>query len=86
MPVQWGVAAMLLAAAGSLIFSTLTYSLRDLSRTRLADYLARRRRSHLLEPTLLHLNELIFVTAVARMLANTLIVLASVWICQTALA
>lgn len=82
MPAQWGVAAMIVAAAGSLIFSTLTYSLRDMSRARLAYFLQRRRRSHLLEPTIEHLNELIFVTAVARMLANTLIALASVWICQ----
>ena len=85
MPLEWSVAAMILAAAGSLIFSTLTYSLRDMSRARLADYLARRRRSHLLEPTIEHLNELIFVTAVARMLANTLIALSSVWICQATL-
>lgn len=85
MPLEWGVAAMIVAAAGSLIFSTLTYSLRDMSRARLADYLARRRRSHLLEPTIEHLNELIFVTAVARMLANTLIALSSVWICQAML-
>lgn len=85
MPLEWSVAAMILAAAGSLIFSTLTYSLRDMSRARLADYLARKRRSHLLEPTIEHLNELIFVTAVARMLANTLVVLASVWICQATL-
>lgn len=85
MPLEWGVAAMIVAAAGSLIFSTLTYSLRDMSRARLADHLARRRRSHLLEPTIGHLNELIFVSAVARMLANTLIALSSVWICQATL-
>lgn len=85
MPVAWSVAAIVVAAAGSLFFSTLTYSLREMSRTRLADYLARRRRSHLLEPTIGHLNELIFATAVARMLSNTLIALASVWICQATL-
>ena len=85
MPAEWGVAAMIVATAGSLIFSTLTYSLRDMSRARLANYLERRRRSHLLEPTIEHLNELIFVTAVARMLSNTLIALASVWICQATL-
>ena len=32
MPVEWGVVAMVVAAAGSLIFSSLTYSLRDMSR------------------------------------------------------
>jgi putative hemolysin len=82
MPLDWAMAALVLAAAGSFIFSTLTYSLRDLSRTRLADYLQRHGRSHLLDPTVEHVNDLIFVTAVGRMVANTLIVLASVWICQ----
>jgi CBS domain containing-hemolysin-like protein len=82
MPLDWAVLAMLVAAVGTLVFSTLTYSLRDLSRTRLADYLERHHRAHLLEPIVEHVNELIFVTAVGRLLANTLIALASVWIFQ----
>jgi len=82
MPLDWAVAVMFLAAAGTLIFSTLTYSLRDLSRTRLADYLLRHSRSHLLEPIVDHLDDLVFVTAVGRLLANTLIALASVWVFQ----
>lgn len=82
MPLAWALVAMCVAAVGTLIFSTLTYSLRDLSRARLADYLERHRRVALLDPTIEHLNELIFVTAVGRMLANTLIALASVWACQ----
>jgi putative hemolysin len=82
MPTAWAVVTMFVAAVGSLLFSTLTYSLRDLSRTRLADYLQRHRRPHLLEPIVEHLNELIFVTATIRVLTNTLIALASVWLCQ----
>jgi len=82
MSLHLAVFALLAATAGSLIFSTLTYALRDLSRARLADYLQRHRRQHMLDPTTQHAGDLIFVTAVLRMLANTLIVLATVWICE----
>jgi len=82
MPLPWAVAAMCVGALGSLIFSTLTYSVRDLSRPRLADYLERHGRLHLLDGIVEHFSDLIFVTAVGRLLANTLIVLCSVWICQ----
>ena len=78
----WALAALCVAAAGSLIFSTLTYALRDLSRARLTDYLERHHRSHLIEPTVEHQADLVFVTAVLRLLANTMVALASVWICQ----
>ena len=82
MPLDWAVAVIFIAAVGTLIFSTLTYALRDISRTRLADFLERHQRSHLLEPVVDHLDDLVFVTAVGRLLANTLVVLASVWIFQ----
>ncbi|HSU68689.1 MAG TPA: hypothetical protein VLJ39_17540, partial [Tepidisphaeraceae bacterium] len=68
MPLVWAAAAILIAAFGTLVFSTLTYSLRDLSRSRLADYLERHHRSHLLDPTIEHVNELVYVTAVGRLL------------------
>src|SRR5579859_4393533 len=86
MPLAWAMAALCIGAAGSLIFSTLTYSLRDLSRARLADYLERHGRAHLIEPVNQRVSDLIFVTAVCRLLANTLVVLASVWICQQAVS
>jgi len=76
------MAALCVGAVGSLIFSTLTYSLRDMSRARLADYLERHGSAHLIDPVVQRLSHLIFVTAVCRLLANTLVVLASVWICQ----
>jgi CBS domain containing-hemolysin-like protein len=82
MPVIWAVVALVVASVGSLFFSTLTYSLRDLSRTRLADYFEKHHRPHLLSAILDHEDDHVFVTAVLRLLANTLIVLASVWICQ----
>ena len=82
MPLGWSLAALFLGAIGSLVFSTLTYSLRDISRARLADFLNRHNRQRLTEPTIAHLPELVFATAVARLAANTAIVLSSVWVCQ----
>jgi len=81
MSLPYAVFTLFVSAAGSLVFSTLTYSLRDLSRVRLSDYLEKHKRARWLEPITEHTAELVFVTAVLRMLANTLIVLASVWIC-----
>jgi putative hemolysin len=71
------------AAVASLLFSTLTYSLRELSRVRLADYLARRGRQDRLEPTMQHLGDLVFVTAVGRLFANLFIVLLALWLLDT---
>jgi len=77
---------LLLGAVGTLIFSTLTYSLRDISRPRLADFLTRHGRERFIEPTLTHLTELVFATAVGRLAANTIIALCSVWLCQNLIA
>jgi CBS domain containing-hemolysin-like protein len=60
------------AALLALLFSTLTYSLRDFSRAKLADELEERGRSQYLEPTVEHASDLIFVTAVGRLFANIL--------------
>ena len=68
------------AAAVSLLFSTLTYALRELSRVRLAEHLERRGRGDLLEPTMQHLGDLVFVTAVGRLFANLLVVLLALWL------
>lgn len=70
------IGALIIAALGSLIFSTLTYSLRDFSRTKLSDYLERRGRSDWFEKTISVSEDLIFVTAVFRLLANLLIFVA----------
>lgn len=82
MPLSGSVVAMLIGAAGTLLFSTLTYSLRDLSRARLSEYLERHRRQHLIDPIVEHRTELVYATAVCRLMVNTLIALAAVWICQ----
>ena len=63
------------AALMSLLFSALTYSLRDLSRVRLGEDLTRRGKSGYLEPTLDHLGDLIFVTAAVRLFSNIFILL-----------
>ncbi|MDB5297253.1 MAG: corC 1, partial [Phycisphaerales bacterium] len=70
-------AALAASAAGSLVFSTLTYSLRELSRVRLDEYLDRRGHLAWLEPTMDHQLGLVFVTAVWRLLFNVAILLLS---------
>jgi CBS domain containing-hemolysin-like protein len=67
--------ATAVAAVMSLFFSTLTYALRDYSRARLADQLARRGRSEYLEPTVDQREDLVFVTAVGRLVSNILVLI-----------
>jgi len=69
------IAAVAAATLLSLIFSTLTYSLRDFSRARLENSLERRNKLEYLEPTIDHASDLIFVTAVGRLLSNILILI-----------
>jgi putative hemolysin len=69
------IAAVAVATLMSLLFSTLTYSLRDFSRARLADALKRRQKDEYLEPTVEHSSDLIFVTAVGRLVSNILILI-----------
>src|SRR3954447_6962928 len=76
------VGTLLVAAVGSLVFSTLTYSLRELSRVRLADYLDRHGKSAWTDRTANNADDLVFVTAVGRLLCNTASALASVWLCE----
>jgi putative hemolysin len=69
------IAATFMAVLASLVFSTLTYSLRDFSRTRLTDVLTRRGRLEYVGPTLQHTSDLIFVTAVFRLFSNILVLI-----------
>ncbi|HEX2972511.1 MAG TPA: hypothetical protein VHP11_09260, partial [Tepidisphaeraceae bacterium] len=64
------ILALLLSALASLFFSTITFALRDFSRARLEDYLVSYKRSDWLEYTIEHRLDLIYVTAVGRLLAN----------------
>lgn len=75
MTVWLTVAGVMLAATLSLLFSTLTYALRDFSRPRLSEYLQRVGRSEYFEPTVRLHEDLVFVTAVCRLLANILILI-----------
>jgi CBS domain containing-hemolysin-like protein len=66
---------LILAIAATLFFSTLTYALRDYSRARLADVLDVKNRAEMLEPTIRHTGDFIFITALFRLLANVLVLL-----------
>ncbi|MFI5380638.1 MAG: hemolysin family protein [Tepidisphaerales bacterium] len=69
---------LILASLFALAFSILTYALRDHSRGRLEDCLARRNRPDLLDVIADNQTEFIFVTAVFRMIATIFIVVCSI--------
>jgi len=75
MTVSLLIASILIAVLGSLLFSTLTYSLRDFSRARLTDILTKRGKLEYAGPTLEHTSDLIFVTAVFRLFSNILVLI-----------
>jgi putative hemolysin len=59
-----------ISAAASLLFSSLTYSLRDFNRTAFAEMLGRRNADKWFEPTIDRAGDLVLVTAVFRQAAN----------------
>ena len=61
---------VLLAVLASLFFSTLTYSLRDFSRSRLVEYLELHGHSERLDLIVQRRQDLTIVTAVWRLIAN----------------
>jgi putative hemolysin len=67
------ILSIVCSVALSLAFSTLTYSLRDFSRAKLADAFAAARSQRWLQPTLDQTGDLIFVTATGRLVANLII-------------
>ena len=67
------IGAVTAAALLSLLFSTLTYSLRDFSRAKLEDYLQRHGKSEWFEKTVRLTDDLTIVTAIGRLVANLLI-------------
>jgi putative hemolysin len=68
--------AVTVAALASLLFSTLTYALRDFSRPRLSDYLERQGKLDWLDCIVDHPDDFIIVTAVGRLFANIVILVA----------
>jgi CBS domain containing-hemolysin-like protein len=67
---------ILASVLASLFFSTLSYCLRDYSRARLTDYLALHGKSRLLDPVVDNTADLVFVTALGRLVMNVVILLA----------
>jgi putative hemolysin len=68
------LASLALATAGSLFFSGLSYSLRDFARPRLQEEMERRGHSSLYDVISDHALDLVFLTAVLRMISNVLVV------------
>src|SRR4051794_40947589 len=69
------LALLALACLVTLGFATLTYSLREVSRIRLAEALEKRGKSRWIDPTIARLNELVLATAIGRLFGNTAILL-----------
>ncbi|HVT87369.1 MAG TPA: hemolysin family protein [Tepidisphaeraceae bacterium] len=78
------LSGVVLTALLSLMFSTLTYSLRDFSRTKLEDYFKRHNRAQWYEKTVAVHEDLIFVTAIGRLLANIMILVAVLHLASSA--
>jgi CBS domain containing-hemolysin-like protein len=68
-----------LACLATLAFATLSYSMREVSRVRLAEALDKRRRPEMLEVTIDRRNELVLATAIGRLAGNTIILLATLY-------
>jgi CBS domain containing-hemolysin-like protein len=64
------IGGLLLASVFTLFFSILTYSLRDFSRTRLAEYLGKHNGDKWFEPITRNADDLIFLTAFGRLFSN----------------
>ncbi len=73
--IGWLILAAIASCVASLMFSTLTYSLRGLGRARLEDELARRGMQCWYDVTIVRLDDLIFVTAFLRLVSNMLILI-----------
>jgi putative hemolysin len=66
------IGGVALAALLSLLFSSLTYALREFSRQRLAEFLGRRNADHWFELLTEDTGDLVFLTAVGRQFSNIL--------------
>ncbi len=83
MSIFFSVTLVLLTASLSLIFSSLTYSLREFSRPKLTDRLTALGRDMWIEPTLQRSGELVFVTAIGRLFANLFVFISMVHMLRT---
>jgi len=73
MPLYLTVGGVVLASILAFFFSTMTYSLREFSRGRLAEFLGRRDADQWFEPITENTTDLIFLTAVFRQFSNIMI-------------
>ncbi|HEX8324253.1 MAG TPA: hemolysin family protein [Tepidisphaeraceae bacterium] len=73
MPITLNIIVILVSVLCSGLLATLTFSLRDFSRARLADVLTRRGLSSYFDRTVEHSSELAFLTATFRLLVNLVI-------------
>jgi putative hemolysin len=73
----WTILGILTTALAAMMFTTVTYAVRDFSRTRLEHYLVSYRKTKWLEYTIANQQELAFVTALGRLLTTILLVLLS---------
>ena len=73
MPLYLTIGGVVLASLVSFFFSSMTYSLREFSRPRLAEFLGRRDGDRWFESITEHTPDLIFLTAIFRQFANILI-------------
>jgi CBS domain containing-hemolysin-like protein len=77
------VAVTVIALPMSLLFSTLTFALRDYSRSKLAEELGRRRRDDYYDSVLRDGDEMAFVTGSARLLANMGVLIGLIEACES---
>jgi len=66
------IGAAALASLLTLVFSSITYSLREFSHPRLAEFLGRHDADKWFEPVTDHVSDLVFLTSVGRQLSNIL--------------
>src|SRR4051812_20136106 len=66
--------SLAVATTGSLFFSGITYSLRDFARPKLQDEMEKRGHGKLYDLISDHATDLVFLTAVLRMIFNVLII------------
>ena len=69
------VTLLMISPLLSLVCSTLTYALRDISKVRLAEALGRRGKDDFYEPMIAHAGDASFLTGTARLLLNFLVLL-----------
>jgi CBS domain containing-hemolysin-like protein len=82
MSIYFAGGGLLATAFAALFFSTLSFALRDFSRAKLAHAFQRLGRSHRLQSTIDYARDLTFVTSVARLFSNILVLISTLALFQ----